>query len=39
MTAPGAGIYAAVPGGYESMDGTSMASPTWPAAWPSCSRP
>ena len=27
LTAPGAGIYAAVPGGYESMDGTSMASP------------
>ena len=27
ITAPGAGIYAAVPGGYESMDGTSMASP------------
>ena len=28
ITAPGAGIYAAVPGNaYESMDGTSMASP------------
>ncbi len=28
ITAPGGGIYAAVPGGsYESMDGTSMASP------------
>ena len=27
ITAPGAGIYAAVPGGYESMDGTSMLSP------------
>ena len=27
LTAPGAGIYAAVPGGYESMGGTSMASP------------
>ena len=27
IIAPGAGIYAAVPGGYESMDGTSMASP------------
>ena len=27
LTAPGAGIYAAVPGGYESMDSTSMASP------------
>ncbi len=27
LTVPGAGIYAAVPGGYESMDGTSMASP------------
>ena len=39
LTAPGAGIYAAVPGGYESMDGTSMASPMWRAAWPSSSRP
>ena len=27
ITAPGGDIYAAVPGGYESMDGTSMASP------------
>ena len=27
ITAPGEGIYSAVPGGYESMDGTSMASP------------
>ena len=40
ITAPGAGIYAAVPGNaYESMDGTSMASPMRQALWPSCSRP
>lgn len=39
ITAPGAGIYAAVPGGYEAWTARPWPPPTRPAAWPSSSRP
>lgn len=33
LLAPGEGIYSSIPGGYETLDGTSMATPHVAGAW------